>query len=209
MWPAGERFPASVCWLPAAAARRVGVRPPLPTGAAGCLVYRYNARGGHLRGAAGSGGRTRRAGEVLPVAAGRQASEATERERCTFDGGRRVFRTAGDPDLGIHLCEGPLDALAIVHLERLGLVALHGGAVHGTSGAALFRPAACPGRGPVTVWAQNDPEHQGQHAAVKLRRALAGRAVTIRLPPHGFKDWAARVQAVGEDRAEREAIQHE
>ena len=120
-----------------------------------------------------------------------------------------MFRAAGDPDLGIHLCEGPLDALAIVHLERLGLVALHGGAVHGTSGAALFRPAACPSRGPVTVWAQNDPEHQGQHAAVKLRRTLAGRAVTIRLPLHGFKDWAEWVQAVGEDRAEREAIQHE
>ncbi len=119
---------------------------------------------------------------------------------CTFDGGRRVFRAAGDPDLGIHVGEGPLDALALVHLERLDLVELHGGAVHGTSGAALFRPAACPGHGPVTVWAQNDPEHHGQHAAVTLRRALrrAGRDVTIRLPPHGFKDWAEWVQAVGE-----------
>ena len=49
--------------------------------------------------------------------------------------------------LAIHVCEGPLDALALMYLERLGLVELHSGAVHGTSGAALFRPAACPGRG--------------------------------------------------------------
>ena len=31
-WPAGERFPASVRWLPAESARRVGVRPQLPIG---------------------------------------------------------------------------------------------------------------------------------------------------------------------------------
>ena len=40
-WPAGERLPASVRWLPREAARRVGCRPSLPSGAAGVIVYRF------------------------------------------------------------------------------------------------------------------------------------------------------------------------
>ena len=198
-WPAGERFPTSVRWLPAASARRVGVRPPLPTGAAGCVVYRFGSPG-EADTCAAQLEAVDTDGERVTFSPWRPEDDRAKRPSvrgCTFDGGRRVFRAAGDPDLAIHVCEGPLDALALVHLERLGLVALHGGAVHGTSGAALFRPAACPGRGPVTVWAQNDPEHHGQHAAVTLRRALrrAGRDVTIRLPPHGFTDWAEWVHA--------------
>ena len=213
VWPAGERFPASVRWLPAASTRRRGIRLQLPTGATGCVVYRFAGPGEADTGAAQLEA-VDTDGERVTFYPWRPEGERAKRPSvtgCTFDGGRRVFRAAGDPDLAIHVCEGPLDALALVHLERLDLVELHGGAVHGTSGAALFRPAACPGRAPVTVWAQNDPKHHGQHAAVTLRRALrrAGRDVTIRLPPHGFKDWAEWVHAVGEDRAEREAIQHE
>ena len=45
VWPAGERFPASVRWLPAESARRVGVRPRVPDGAAGCVVYRFASLG--------------------------------------------------------------------------------------------------------------------------------------------------------------------
>ena len=30
----------------------------------------------------------------------------------------------------IHLCEGPLDALAVIHLERLGDLTLNGAAVY-------------------------------------------------------------------------------
>ena len=204
-------WPVSVRWLPAESARRVCVR--LPRGAAGCVVYLFAGPGeadtcaAQLEAVDTDGVRVK----FYPWRPEKDRAKRPSVSGCTFDGGRRVFRARGDPDLAIHVCEGPLDALALVHLERLDLVELHGGAVHGTSGAALFRPAACPGHGPVTVWAQNDPEHQGQHAAVKLRRALrrAGRDVTIRLPPHGFKDWAEWVHAVGEDRAEREAIQHE
>ena len=40
-WPAGERLPASVRWLPTEAARRGDCRPSLPSGAAGCVVYRF------------------------------------------------------------------------------------------------------------------------------------------------------------------------
>ena len=66
VWPAGERFPASVRWLPTASARRVGVRPRVPDGAAGCVVYRFGSPGeaDTLRRATGSGERTRRAGAV-------------------------------------------------------------------------------------------------------------------------------------------------
>ena len=35
VWPASDRLPASVRWLPGESARRVGVRPQLPIGAAG------------------------------------------------------------------------------------------------------------------------------------------------------------------------------
>ena len=211
VWPAGARLPASVRWLPGDVARRVGVSPPLPRGAAGCVVYLF-AGPGAANTCAAQLEAVDTDGERVTFYPWRPEDDRAKRPSvrgCTFDGGRRVFRARGDPDLAIHVCEGPLDALALVHLERLDLVELHGGAVHGTSGAALFRPAACPGRGPVTVWAQNDPKHHGQHAAVKLRRALrrAERDVTIRLPPHGFTDWAEWVHAVGEDRAEREAIQ--
>ena len=45
VWPAGERFPASVHWLPTESARRVGVRPRVPDGAAGCVVYRFGSPG--------------------------------------------------------------------------------------------------------------------------------------------------------------------
>ena len=185
----------------------------MPDGAAGCVVYLFAGPGeadtcaAQLEAVDTDGVRVK----FYPWRPEDDRAKRPSVSGCTFDGGRRVFRVRGDPDLAIHVCEGPLDALALVHLERLGLVELHGGAVHGTSGAALFRPAACPGRAPVTVWAQNDPKHHGQHAAVTLRRALrrAGRDVTIRLPPHGFTDWAEWVHAVGEDRAGREAIQHE
>ena len=40
-WPAGDRLPASVRWLPGDVARRVGVTPRLPRGAAGCVVYLF------------------------------------------------------------------------------------------------------------------------------------------------------------------------
>ena len=146
-WPAGERFPASVRWLPAESARRV-VRPRVPDGAAGCVVYRFGSPGeadtnaAQLEAVDTDGVRVK----FYPWRPEKDRAKRPSVSGCTFDGGRRVFRARGDPDLAIHVCEGPLDALALVHLERLDLVALQGGAVHGTSGAALFRPAACPVR---------------------------------------------------------------
>ena len=105
------------------------------------------------------------------------------------------------------MCEGPINALSLVHLDRLGAGgSSHGGAVHGTHGAAQLRPTACPGRAPVTIWADNDQHEQGQVAAAKLFGALglAGRRVTIRRVPSWYGDLNDWVRAILEDRAERD-----
>ena len=212
-WPAGERFPASVRWLPAESARRVGIRPQLPPGAAGCVVYLF-AGPGEADTCAAQLEAVDTDGVQVKFYPWRPENDRAKRpgvSGCTFDGGRRVFRAAGDPDRAIHVCEGPINALSLVHLDRLGAVALDGGAVHGTNGAALFRPAACPGRAPVTIWPDNDQHEQGQVAAAKLFGALglAGRRVTIRRVPSWYGDLNDWVRAILEDRAERKAIQHE
>ena len=207
VWPAGERLPAAVRWLPGDVAGRVGVTPPLPGGAVGCVVYLFQAPGSadvhalQLEAVDTAGERVK----FYPRRPEDDQAKRPSVSGCTFDSGRRVFRAAGDPDRAIHVCEGPLDALALVHLERLGLVELDGGAVHGTSGEALFRAGACPGRGPVTVWAQDDKA--GVLAAARLARELERRQRpwVIRRPAEGLTglDWA---DVAREEQAEREAL---
>ena len=96
------------------------------------------------------------------------------------------------------MCEGPLDALALVHLERLGSANLHGGAVHGAPGVSRFQLAACPGRGPVTVWRDRDTNGQGQRAAAQLAGQLrrTGRRVTIHGAPWDGADLVGDKQRV-------------
>ena len=141
-WPAGERSPASVRWLPGDVAREVGITPRLPPGAAGGVVYLF-AGPGDVDAAALQVEAVNAHGKPIKLGTAKRWGLSDQ----SFDGGRRVFRAAGDPDLAIHVCEGPINALSLVHLERLGAVELHGGAVHGTSGAALFRPAGVSGPG--------------------------------------------------------------
>ena len=198
VWPAGERFPASVRWLPAASARRVGVRPRVPDGAAGCVVYRFGSPGEADTNAAQLEA-VNAHGERVPFgAAGKRPSVAAS----AFAGGRRVFHAGGDGDQGVHLVEGPLDALALVHLARLGAVEL-AGAVLGAQGTPGFTASACPGRGPVVLWPDGDGP--GERAAVRAKRALrrAGRDVAIRLCGSDVTAWAV------EFTSEREAIQDE
>ena len=146
VWPAGERFPASVRWLPTESARRVGVRPRVPDGAAGCVVYRFGFPGEADTNAAQLEA-VNAHGERVPFgAAGKRPSVAAS----AFAGGRSVFHAGGDVDRGVHLVEGPLDALALVHLARLGAVEL-AGAVLGAQGTPGFTASACPGRGPVVL----------------------------------------------------------
>ena len=135
---------------------------------------------------------------VLFGAAGKRPSVAGS----AFAGGRRVFQAGGDVDRGVHLVEGPLDALALVHLARLGAVEL-AGAVFGAQGTPGFTSRACPGRGPVVLWP--DADGAGSRSAVRLRLALeaAGRRCTVRLAGAGgdVADWAAN------EADERAAIQ--
>ena len=206
-WPAGERLPASVGWLPSEAALRVDCRPSLPRGAAGVIVYLFQAPGSADVGAAqleavdAHGARLTFYGEAKRVGV----------TGCTFDGGRRVFAAGGDPDRGVHLCEGPLDTLALMHLARLGTVELAAAAVHGAAGVSGFTARACPGRAAVTIWRHRDTQGHGQRAAARLAGELrrTDRRVTIRGAPWDGADLTDWVRAVLDDRAEREAIQHE
>ena len=91
-----------------------------------------------------------------------------------MDGGRRVF-AARDGGPGLHLCEGPIDALALLHLEALGAVDLAGGAVAGTQGAGLWKLAACPGSGPVTAVGAGRPGRRAGGGEGLARGAQAAR----------------------------------
>ena len=204
VWPAGERFPASVRWLPTESARRVGVRPQLPIGAAGCVVYRFGSPGEADTNAAQLEAVNTHGARVPFGAAAKRPAVAGS----AFAGGRRVFLAGGDVDRGVHLCEGPLDALALVHLARLGAVELAGGAVVGAQGTPGFTARACAARGPVTVWRDRDTNGQGQRAAAQLAGELrrTGRRVTIHGAPWDGADLTDWARAAVE---EREAIQHE
>ena len=258
-WPAGERLPASVRWLPASAAG--ALRRRLPGGSAGALCYLFAAPG-EADPAAIQLEAVTAGGERLPFGAAGKRPSVTGSD---FGGGRRVFVARGlpmqagdvrvrrdrggvgvnaagepvelavddqnpcggddpgyradhgrnggqgfdhDPDVttGVNLCEGPLDALALLALERLGALNLHGGAVLGTAGTGGWRLAAVSSwPGPVALWAQDDKP--SVLAAARLRAALlrAGRAATIRRPAEGLtgRDWADEAADMA---AEREGM---
>lgn len=247
--PADMALPASVRWLPADRTR--ALRPRLPRGAAGVLLYRFAAVGESVTAAlqceavtadgerlafGGGGKRVSLAGSdfsggarvfvareahvflvrkhVLDALRRRdiaklrsiiaaQPGVGPELRRLVADIRRRKANLARG-DGGCHVCEGPLDALALVALERLGVVRLDGAAVVGVAGTAGFKPAACIGSGPVTLWP--DPDPTGERAAGKLIGALtgSGRGVSVRwrtaAPGRDLADWAA------EAALEREAI---
>ena len=257
---------AALRWLPAVEAARIGLRPRLPDGAAGALLYRFAAPG-EVDTAAVQCEAVNEGGERMAFGGG--VGKRPSVTGSDFDGGRRVFvarlpmqagrvrvrrdrgdvgvNAAGepvelavdgqdpaggddggggsddggnggelfdhDPDVttvaGVNLCEGPLDALALAALWRMGIErrALGDRPILGTAGAGGWRSAAVANwPGPVTLWVQSDDEGQSALAGLRLARALRrqGRAVRRMVAPAGM-DWAdvAAVEA-----GEREAIRN-
>ena len=203
VWAAGEPVPGPVRWLSASAAARVECRPVLPAGSAGAILYRYGGPGEAETNAvqleAVDG-----AGRVLECKPGvRRASVWGS----AFDAGRRVFRAAagdGQPSSGTWLTEGPIDALAIVRLGRLGHLDVGGAAVLGASGTPGFRARAIHEPGPVVL--APDRDAAGTEAGDALQAALvaAGRRCRLCRPAGG--DWG---QVAAEVAGERAAIQGE
>ena len=112
-----------------------------------------------------------------------------------------LVAAAGNTAAGCWLCEGPLDALAVIHLARLGAFDLAGAAVLGAPGTPGYTPAAVRGYpGPVFVAADANP------AAARVLVALrtTGRDGWRRRPPiDDWTDYAAELAG------ERAAIQDE
>ena len=201
-WPAGERFPPAVRWLTVDAARRVDCRPRLPHGAAGVIVYLFQAPGEADTYAAQLEALDAHGNRIMLGAAGKRPSVTGG----DFARGRRVFvAAAGNTAAGCWLCEGPLDALAVMHLARLGAFDLAGAAVLGAPGTPGYTTAAVRGYpGPVFVAADANPP--GDVAAARLLVALrtTGRDGWRRRPPiDDWTDYAAELAG------ERAAIQDE
>ena len=140
----------SVRWLSTESARRVGLQPSLPAGAAGAILYRFASAddGGTLHALQAEA--VNAAGARLPFAtAGKRPSVRGS----TFTHGARVF-LARDGGPGVALCESVLDALAVV---RSPWGAASGEAVIAGAGTSGLQAAAVASwAGPVTVLAQDD-----------------------------------------------------
>ena len=202
--------PPAVRWLSAAAARAVRLHPYLPAAAVGAIVYRY----------AGPGEADTHAAAVEALDADSRPHLFTIRDRTAkrpsvtgsdFDRGRRVFtaRTADtdQPAPGCWLAEGPLDALALVRLDRIRdmSVDLAGAAVYGAHSTAGFTVRALHERGPAYVTPDHDAGGKDAYTRLFAELRAAGREHRLELPPKGM-DWADFAQELS---IEREAIQHE
>ena len=208
VWPVGAPLPPFVRWLPVGA----DIGRPWAPGAAGALVYAFMAPTDAVVAAC----------QIEPITAGgdraafvlADGDDPPKRPSVygsRFAGGARVFvarRCSGPP--AAHLTEGPLDALALLSLERLGLVDLAGGAVVAAAGTGGFRPAAVrAATAGVTIW--RDSDAPGKGAAVRLAKELskAGRPVRIMRPGYSAADVAEWAEWAETEAAEREAIRHE
>ena len=122
-------------WLSTESARRVGLQPSLPAGAAGAILYRFASAddGGTLHALQAEA--VNAAGARLPFAtAGKRPSVRGS----TFTHGARVF-LARDGGSGVALCESVLDALAVV---RSPWGAASGEAVIAAAGTSGLQAAA-------------------------------------------------------------------
>ena len=200
VWPG--RPVGSVRWLTAAATRRVRLRPGLPDGASGCLVYRFAVPAELVTmavqvEAVGADGARLEGWRVWDPERGCEVLRRTKRAGVAgsdFAAARRVFaaRSSAPPAAGVHVCEGPLDALALLSLEYLGVLDLHGAAVLGVAGTSGLQAAAVAGwRGPVTLRAQDDRASVLRMLRLGFALRYGRRTVRVVRPAEGLTgtDW--------------------
>ena len=157
------------------------IRLALPDGADGALLYRFTAPDESLDDPAA-------AVQVEPVAGDGKPLPLWNCKRPTLTGssfadGTRVFRARAEvrSGAGVHLCEGPIDALALLSLWENGKgINLAHGAVVGAAGTSGVRLAACGADGPITAWPDGDKP--GRQAAGRLmgEAIRAGRRIDVR-----------------------------
>lgn len=224
VWLSGRPFPASVRWLPAPAAVELGLRrDDWPAPAAGCLVYKLAAPGESETWAL----KVEAIGDDGNALRFEKGGKRPSLFGSLTDTGRRTFHAGGDRDRGIHLVEGPIDALALVTLYTIDEFDLRSGAVLGADGTGGFTERACSGsRGRVTLYPDGArwnkqkqrwaPEAEAK--AIRLAQVLerAGRGfVHIVRQPRGqdladlADSYHEAIRSVDEDTLERIAIQQE
>ena len=171
-WPDALRF------LPLGAALEIGVRPALPLGAAGALLYGFRAVGEpdylglQLEAVAPDGAR-------LPFR--RYRASRVSLYGSVFRGGRRFDARVASGDRLV-LAEGPVSALAaVLRFASLGSE----WAVAGLAGWSGFSVSAVGSATRVVLCADGDPD--GRRAVARLAAALraAGRSVFVVDSPDG------------------------
>lgn len=213
VWMPAAPLPVSLRWLPLEAARTVLIRGRtreypvsayLPDGAAGVLLYRFAAPGEadtlavQMEAVDGDGAHL----DVM-LSGGRREKRMAAPES-DFGGGRRVFQAAAGAaeSRSWSVAEGPVDALAVVTLSRLGVCGADPrGAVVGVNGTSGLRSVSAPPGRRAVVWCQGDGP--GYEAALQAALRLGAEMETA---PKG-RDWADVVSLDrADDVAEREAI---
>ena len=199
--------PPSIRWCAAANwPRRRGIRP-LPEGAAGGLLYRFTSPSDPAAAIMALQIEAVNRSGSDPVWFEPAPNEDERRKRPNVGGslmtGRTLLVRHGNPAGGVHLVEGPIDALAVVELIGLETLRRTGDTVIGAPGTSGFSVQTVATRtGPVTLWTDGDTG--GYLATLRLARALRrlGRSVELRSAPTGL-DWADVAREMTE---EREAI---
>lgn len=198
-WIADRPFPSElVRWLPAG---RVRIWPVPPAAAAGVLVYGFRASAESVPGAVQF--------EAVDVNGERvmfdKGAKRPGLNGCNFAQHRRVFWAApGRPGGGAVVVEGPIDALAVLELDRLGVVTLGHRAAIGVAGVGGFRLEAVDRiDGEITI--APDGDRAGVLAGAALRVALGRFGRVMRwAPTPGGGDWCDYLEAETERRALRD-----
>ena len=214
VWPPHKALPGSVRWLDRAAAERLNPALPerqrirLPRIAAGAIICCFARCDAGL--VAVQIEPLQADGARAPWPARKPGGSPTTRQTRGAPKGAAFPVKPSDADLAgsLHVCEGPVDALAIAYWR--GAQAWGAG---GTSGLAPLAPElAATGR---AVVIEADGDGPGRMAAAALQDALHRKGIAARLiywpgcdPAEGLAaDWqerAAQFEADGMDRVEAE-----